>query len=154
MSVLRFVPLLSSSTVRACAGRAADRQNLVPASPRPATPCRNPAEGGLFNTGFEPNGYRSLAMPHHPVRNAHSRLALALVSLLAAGAVQADTFTYSGRLDELGAPADGRYDLKLSVHANTGQGYALVKPFEFEGVDVIEGDFRVEFDLPPGYDDA
>lgn len=93
-------------------------------------------------------------MPHHPVRNAHSRLALALVSLLAGGAVQADTFTYSGRLDELGAPADGRYDLKLSVHANTGQGYALVKPFEFEGVDVIEGDFRVEFDLPQGYDDA
>ncbi|MFY8135755.1 MAG: hypothetical protein ACOVKS_12195 [Aquimonas sp.] len=87
-------------------------------------------------------------------RNARSRLALALVSLLAAGVTQADTFTYSGRLDELGAPADGRYDLKLSVHANTGQGYALVKPLEFKGVDVIEGDFRVEFDLPPGYDDA
>jgi len=93
-------------------------------------------------------------MRHCLVRNAHSRLALALVSFLAGGAVQADTFTYSGRLDELGAPADGRYDLKLSVHANTGQGYALVKPFEFEGVDVIEGDFRVEFDLPQGYDDA
>lgn len=93
-------------------------------------------------------------MRHCLVRNAPSRLALALASLVAAGAVQADTFTYSGRLDERGAPADGRYDLKLSVHANTGQGYALVKPFEFKGVDVIEGDFRVEFDLPPGYDDA
>jgi hypothetical protein len=87
-------------------------------------------------------------------RNARTHLALALASLLAAGVTQADTFTYSGRLDEHGAPADGRYDLKLSVHANTGQGYALVKPLEFKGVDVIEGDFRVEFDLPPGYDDA
>jgi len=82
------------------------------------------------------------------------RRVLFTAALCAAGAVQADTFTYSGRLDEHGAPADGRYDLKLSVHANTGQGYALVKPFEFEGVDVIEGDFRVEFDLPSGYDDA
>ena len=93
-------------------------------------------------------------MRQHLSRHARSRLALALVSLLAAGVTQADTFTYSGRLDEHGAPADGRYDLKLSVHANTGQGYALVKPLEFKGVDVIEGDFRVEFDLPPGYDDA
>jgi hypothetical protein len=82
------------------------------------------------------------------------RLAVALFALLACGAAQADTYTYSGRLEEFGVPASGRYDLKLAVHADAQHGNTIVTPIEYSGVDVVNGTFKVDFDLPTGHDDA
>jgi hypothetical protein len=83
-----------------------------------------------------------------------SRLVAALLAMLGAGAVQADTYTYSGRLEEFGVPASGRYDLKLAVHADAQHGNTIVTPIEYSGVDVVNGAFKVDFDLPTRHDDA
>ena len=82
------------------------------------------------------------------------RLALALAAVLAAGAAQADRYTYSGRLDEFGTPVTGRYDLRLAVHADAIHGSTVVTPITFSAVEVVDGAFRVDFDLPPGHDQA
>ena len=79
-----------------------------------------------------------------------SRLAITLAALCAAGFAQADAFTYSGRLDEFGTPANGRYDLRLAVHADARYGNTVVTPIEYSGVEVVDGAFKVDFDLPTG----
>jgi hypothetical protein len=71
-------------------------------------------------------------------------IALALASPIALAA----RFTYEGRLDDLGQPADGRYDLKLSAYGDAAQGALLAAPVTFEGVEVREGRFRIDVELP------
>jgi hypothetical protein len=74
---------------------------------------------------------------------------LSAVPLFAASApAAAATFVYEGRLDDGGAPANGRYDLRLSPFADAKSGAALAAPIVFEDVPVVDGRFRIDFDLP------
>jgi hypothetical protein len=84
-------------------------------------------------------------MPNCPL----PRLLAATIALaFAAPAALAASFTYEGRLDDLGQPANGRYDLKLSAYGDAGHGTTLAAPITFEGVEVIDGRFRLDVELP------
>ncbi|MFO0042160.1 MAG: hypothetical protein ACK55W_09490, partial [Pseudomonadota bacterium] len=76
-----------------------------------------------------------------------SRIAAAIAVALCASA-HAESFVYEGRLDDGGAPANGRYDLRLSPFADAKSGAALAAPIVFEDVPVVDGRFRIDFDLP------
>jgi Chaperone of endosialidase len=71
-------------------------------------------------------------------------LALALAAALPAGA---STFVYEGRLDDMGQAANGRYDIQLSPYAAEKQGNTIAGPITFEQVEVLDGHFRLDFDL-------
>jgi hypothetical protein len=75
---------------------------------------------------------------------------LLAASLLAgfAAAAHAARFTYHGELMEGDAPADGRYDLRLRALAAPGAKQALGEATELPGVEVIEGRFALQLDLP------
>jgi hypothetical protein len=75
-------------------------------------------------------------------------LAATIALMLAAPGALAASFTYEGRLDDLGQPANGRYDLKLSAFGHADQGATLAAPITFEGVEVKEGRFRLDVELP------
>jgi hypothetical protein len=75
-------------------------------------------------------------------------LAALVAAALAPGAARASGFVYEGRLDDGGAPANGRYDLRLSPFADAKSGAALAAPIVFEDVPVVDGRFRIDFDLP------
>jgi hypothetical protein len=57
-------------------------------------------------------------------------------------------FVYEGRLDDGGTPANGHYDLRLSPFVDAKSGAALSAPLVFEDVPVVDGRFRIDFDLP------
>jgi hypothetical protein len=80
------------------------------------------------------------------------RLAIALLlamPLVAEPARAAATgFVYEGRLDDGGAPANGRYDLRLSPFADAKSADALAMPLVLEDVPVVDGRFRIDFELP------
>lgn len=69
--------------------------------------------------------------------------------LLAAGAVDAATFSYDGHLDDRGRPANGVYDVQLTPYPTEKSGASLATPILFERVQVSDGRFRLEFELPP-----
>lgn len=73
-----------------------------------------------------------------------STLALAL---LASGAAQADPFTYQGRLDVSGQPANGLFDLRFELRANDGTG--LPNTIDQDDVPVVDGLFAVALDFGP-----
>ncbi|MFO0042162.1 MAG: tail fiber domain-containing protein [Pseudomonadota bacterium] len=73
---------------------------------------------------------------------------LALAVALSPTAALATGFVYEGRLDDGGAPANGRYDLRLSPFADAKSGAALAAPIVFEDVPVVDGRFRIDYDLP------
>jgi hypothetical protein len=75
-------------------------------------------------------------------------LAVALAVALASPAALAARFVYEGRLDDAGQPANGRYDLKLTAYGHAAQGATLAAPVTFEGVEVRDGRFRLDVDLP------
>jgi hypothetical protein len=75
-------------------------------------------------------------------------LALALALALASPTALAARFVYEGRLDDAGQPANGRYDLKLTAFGHAAQGATLAAPLTFEGVEVRDGRFRLDVDLP------
>jgi hypothetical protein len=75
-------------------------------------------------------------------------LALALALALVSPAALAARFVYEGRLDDAGQPANGRYDLKLTAYGHAAQGATLAAPVTFEGVEVRDGRFRLDVDLP------
>jgi hypothetical protein len=83
-----------------------------------------------------------------------SLLTLAIAGLLVHLPVAADTLTYNGHLEAGGAPASGRYDLRLVTHGDAKFGAPLATPIEFPAVAVTDGAFRVEFEMPPGRDEA
>lgn len=82
----------------------------------------------------------------HP--KAYPTLAAALILALAAPAASATDFVYEGRLDDLGKPANGRYDLRLTPYGDATLGATLAAPITFEGVEVREGRFRLDLELP------
>jgi hypothetical protein len=83
-----------------------------------------------------------------------SLLTLAIAGLLVHLPAAADTLTYNGHLEAGNAPANGRYDLRLEAHGDAKFGAPLAAPIEFSAVAVTDGAFRVEFEMPPGRDEA
>jgi hypothetical protein len=75
-------------------------------------------------------------------------LALAL-SLAMSGAAFAAPLTYLGELIDGGEPANGRYDLQLTVHSDAALDSALALPITVEDVAVENGRFRVDADFGP-----
>jgi hypothetical protein len=75
-------------------------------------------------------------------------LVVALSLAVASPAALAARFVYEGRLDDAGQPANGRYDLKLTAYGHAAQGATLAAPVTFEGVEVRDGRFRLDVDLP------
>ncbi|MBL8244591.1 MAG: hypothetical protein JNL89_10385, partial [Rhodanobacteraceae bacterium] len=71
---------------------------------------------------------------------------IALGLLLAASGAHAAPWTYRGTLSDGGAPANGRYDIRLSVLDASGA-KALVYPLTFSGVEVKDGAFAVDVDF-------
>lgn len=71
-------------------------------------------------------------------------LALALAALPAA----AESFVYRGSLQEHGAPANGRYDLRLTL-LDTGGRSPLLAPVTLKDVEVSDGRFEVPVDFGP-----
>ena len=79
-------------------------------------------------------------------------LAIALLLALSTPALRAAPFTYEGSLTDLGRPATGRYDLRLTAYGHPQLGTTLAAPISFYAVDVQDGRFRVDVDLPVSSD--
>jgi hypothetical protein len=73
----------------------------------------------------------------------------AALLLLAAGTVDAATYSYEGQLDDRGQPANGVYDVQLTPYPAEKAGASLATPIVFERVSVRDGRFKLEFELPP-----
>ena len=71
---------------------------------------------------------------------------LALGLLLAASTAQAAPWTYRGTLNDGGAPANGRYDIRLS-QLDAGGAKSLAYPLTFSGVEVKNGTFAIDVDF-------
>ncbi|MBK7145487.1 MAG: hypothetical protein IPH76_09865 [Xanthomonadales bacterium] len=63
-------------------------------------------------------------------------------------AAQSAEFVYQGRLDDRGAPANGRYDLRLAAYGDEKSASGLMAPIEFPGVEVRDGRFELRFEAP------
>ena len=73
---------------------------------------------------------------------------------LAAAAVSAQptfgaSFTYHGVLQDGGKPAQGKYDIEMTLYASPNGGSAIAGPVTIYGVDVNEGSFATEADFGP-----
>ena len=60
---------------------------------------------------------------------------------------QGTGFTYQGRLEDSGGPANGIYNLQFSLYAGGVGGAAIAGPETFEGVSVSNGLFTVTLDF-------
>ena len=78
-----------------------------------------------------------------------SRLALSLACLFAAPLLSAATFTYHGELQRDGAPAEGRYDLELTLYSTATGGSVVAGPMTVYGVPVAAGNFSTDVDFGP-----
>jgi trimeric autotransporter adhesin len=87
---------------------------------------------------------------HLPKHRLHSaiRIATLQMAVLAAPAALAGTYVYEGRLDDLGAPAQGRYDFSLTAYRDESGGALLGAPVTVTDVLVQDGRFRAEVELP------
>lgn len=80
-------------------------------------------------------------------RPALAALALAIGSLLAPG-VHAGSFVYEGKLEDGAAAANGRYDFEILPYTDAALGGPVASAIRFEGVEVKDGRFRLDFELP------
>lgn len=80
-------------------------------------------------------------------RPALAALALAIGSLLASSA-QAGSFVYEGKLEDGAAAANGRYDFEILPYTDAALGGPVASAIRFEGVEVKDGRFRLDFELP------
>jgi len=76
------------------------------------------------------------------------------VALAAAAAVWAPSglaasFTYHGVLQDAGKPAQGKYDIELTLYASPNGGSVVGGPITLYGVDVSDGSFATEADFGP-----
>ena len=79
-----------------------------------------------------------------PLLNSRS-LAFALLAALAP-TTQAAEFVYQGQLDDRGAPANGRYDLRIAAFGEAQSAQPLTAPITFRDVAVKDGRFELRFD--------
>ena len=73
-------------------------------------------------------------------------LAMCLPMLVAPALVEASAWTYRGHLDDAGRPANGRYDLRLTLVDDTGT-HAITQPVTLIGVLVEDGSFATDVDF-------
>lgn len=71
---------------------------------------------------------------------------LALALLAAAGALQAAPWTYNGRLNDGGKPANGQYDLRVTL-LNDAKTASVTSPITLYSVNVVDGSFSVDVDF-------
>ncbi len=83
-----------------------------------------------------------------PFRPRSKGLAITCLLAFCAPALQAAQIVYEGSLSDLGQPAKGRFDLRLSAYGDEQQRTALVAPMTFYAVNVKDGRFRIDVDLP------
>lgn len=76
------------------------------------------------------------------------RRVLAVALALGAFGAEAAPYTYKGELMDHGAPAQGRYDLRVHAYADAAGKKALGGTLESYGVEVDGGRFSVDLDLP------
>ncbi len=78
---------------------------------------------------------------------------LLFAALMAAAAVSAPafaaSFTYHGVLQDAGRPAQGKYDIELTLYASPDGGSVVGGPLTMYGVEVTEGSFATEADFGP-----
>jgi hypothetical protein len=76
-------------------------------------------------------------------------LRVALVAALGMGATMAhaDSFTYHGSLTDAGRPANGTYDIQLTLYSSQSGGRAIAGPVTLYGVPVREGSFSTMVDF-------
>jgi hypothetical protein len=76
-------------------------------------------------------------------------LRAAIVAALGMGAAlaHADSFTYHGTLQDAGRPANGRYDIQLTLYSKQSGGTVLAGPVTLSGVTVSNGNFSTNVDF-------
>ncbi len=77
------------------------------------------------------------------------RTALMIAFLLASTAASAAPWTYRGTLNDAGMPANGRYDLRLSL-LDASAAKSIGSAITFSDVQVANGNFSIEVDF--GFD--
>jgi hypothetical protein len=80
-------------------------------------------------------------------RPAPTMLVLAIGCLLGSG-VSAGSFVYEGRMQDSGTSASGRYDFEILAHTDAALGGPIAPAIRFDGVEVLDGRFRLDFELP------
>jgi hypothetical protein len=80
-----------------------------------------------------------------------TRLASCVALAAALGAAmpmaRADVFTYHGTLQEAGRPAQGPFDLELTLYSAASGGHAVAGPVTLYNVDVKDGNFSTQLDF-------
>ena len=89
-------------------------------------------------------------MPHvlHQPRPAPRALATGLALLLAGAPLHAAELLYRGTLEHDGAPADGRYDLRVRAYAAEDTRLPALAAIDVPDVTVADGHFAVTLDVP------
>ena len=75
---------------------------------------------------------------------------LTLGCQLAIASAQGTAFTYQGRLNDNGAPANGRYDVQFTLYATNVTGSAIAGPVTNSATAVSNGLFTAVVDFGPG----
>ena len=82
-----------------------------------------------------------------------------LCSAIVQGGATGSAFTYQGKLEDRGLPANGTYDIEFSLHDDEAAGALVAGPIRFDGgnvnpdaVDVVNGLFNVTLDFGNVYD--
>ena len=81
-------------------------------------------------------------------RSPSTRVLAALLALQFAAA-HAATFSYHGSLEDSGKPAEGSYDLELTLYTSAQGGSAIGGPLQLHGVPVHAGSFSTTADFGP-----
>ena len=74
-------------------------------------------------------------------------LSSALLLALASPAMHAASFTYQGRLNDGGQPANGHYDLQIGLYGDEHSKIPLSPPVTLFGIDVHDGSFSTPLDF-------
>ncbi|MEZ5440646.1 MAG: tail fiber domain-containing protein [Lysobacterales bacterium] len=82
------------------------------------------------------------------------RALVATIVLLGSDPILAASFVYEGRLNDYGQPANGQYDLRIGAFSDRHLGAAVLAPTTFFDVPVVDGQFRLEVELPLANTDA
>ncbi len=79
--------------------------------------------------------------------NRQNAVCAALLLALGSAPLSAASFLYEGQLDDLGVPANGRYDIQLAVYRDAELGATLTAPIIFSAVEIKDGRFWLDFDV-------
>lgn len=74
------------------------------------------------------------------------RTLLTLALLAATGTLQAAPWTYTGTLNDGGKPANGQYDLRVTL-LNESRTASVTSPITLNAVNVVDGSFSVDVDF-------